>query len=159
MCIYTLMTERLKHSPADDSPDPRHCAHANLRKTMRVVSQVYNAALKPSGLRATQFTLLAVLSRRGELPLTQLAEILVMDRTTLTRNLKPLLAKGWIEVGREKDERVRLISITQAGRELVAEATPLWRDAQARIVNGVGSEKLSSMIGMLSLVVEKVRDG
>ena len=158
-CICTFMTKQLKDSPAGDSPDLRLCAHANLRKTMRVVSQVYDAALKPSGLRATQFTLLAVLSRRGDLPLTQLADILVMDRTTLTRNLKPLMAKGWIEVGREKDERVRLISITEAGCRLVAEATPLWRDAQARIVNGVGGEKLSSMIETLSLVVEKVRDG
>jgi DNA-binding MarR family transcriptional regulator len=82
-----------------------------------------------------------------------------MDRTTLTRNLKPLLAKGWIAVGKEKDERVRLISVTEAGRQLVAEATPLWRDAQTRIINGVGGEKLSSMIETLSLVVEKVRDG
>ncbi len=152
------MTKQLKNSSPGNSPDLRLCAHANLRKTMRVVSQVYNAALKPSGLRATQFTLLAVLSRRGDLPLTQLADILVMDRTTLTRNLKPLMAKGWVEVGREKDERVRLISITEVGRQLVAEATPLWRDAQARIVNGVGSEKLSSMIETLSLVVEKARD-
>lgn len=158
-CICTLMTKQLEGSPVGDSPDLRLCAHANLRKTMRVVSQAYDAALKPSGLRATQFTLLAVLSRRGEQPLTQLAEILVMDRTTLTRNLKPLMAKGWVAVGREKDERVRLISITEAGRELVAEAIPLWRNAQARIVNGVGSEKLSTMIETLALVVEKVRAG
>jgi DNA-binding MarR family transcriptional regulator len=76
---------------------------------MRVISQVYDAALRPSGLRATQFTLLAVLSSQGELPLTKLAEILVLDCTTLTRNLKPLLAQGMLEISREKDERIRLI--------------------------------------------------
>ena len=100
-------------------PDIRICAHANLRKAMRVVSQAYDAALRPTGLKATQFTLLAVLARRSDMPLTKLSRILVMDRTTLTRNLKPLQAKGWLEIGREKDERIRLIAITGAGRTIV----------------------------------------
>jgi len=141
----------------DGKPDISICAHANLRKAMRVVSQAYDAALRPSGLRATQFTLLAVLAGRGELPLTKLSEILVMDRTTLTRNLKPLLAQGWLEVGREKDERVRLISITDDGRRIVAEATPLWRVAQTRVTEGIGDIRLSGMIDDLNTLVDAVR--
>jgi DNA-binding MarR family transcriptional regulator len=124
---------------------------------MRVISQVYDAALRPSGLRATQFTLLAVLSSQGELPLTKLAEILVLDRTTLTRNLKPLLAQGLLEIGREKDERIRLISITDAGRSLVAEAVPLWCEAQARVTGGLGEARLSGLIGDLNALVEAIR--
>ena len=108
-------------------PNMEICAHANLRKAMRVVSQAYDAALKPAGLRATQFTLLAVLARAGEMPVTKLADTLVMERTTLTRNLRPLQTQGWLEIGRDRDERVRLVSITDAGRRVVAEATPLWR--------------------------------
>ena len=141
------MTEHEAESMHDDL---RLCAHANLRKAMRVVSQRYDAALKPAGIRATQFTLLAVLSRRGPLPLTRLAEILVMDRTTLTRNLKPLAARGWIAAGREKDERIRLISITEAGRSLVDAATPLWREAQTRVVDGIGTKRFTAMLGTLS---------
>ena len=124
---------------------------------MRVVSQAYDAALKPSGLRATQFTLLAVLARLGEMPLTKLSKILVLDRTTLTRNLKPLQAQGWLEVGREKDERIRLISITEAGRRIVAEATPLWRDAQTRVTEALGEIRLTGMLDDLNALVEAVR--
>lgn len=130
------------------------CAHANLRKAMRVVSQAYDAALKPSGLRATQFTLLAVLAGAGEMPLTKLAETLVMERTTLTRNLKPLQAQGWLKIGKDKDERVRLVSITDAGRRAVAEATPLWRDAQTRMTKSIGRKRLSRLLDDLAVIVD-----
>ena len=139
------------------APDIGLCAHANLRKATRVVSQAYDATLKPSGLRATQFTVLAVLARRGAVAMTKLAEILVMDRTTLTRNLKPLRAKGWLDIGREEDDRVRLVSITDAGREVVAQATPLWRDAQNRVTREFGDGRLSGMIDDLTALVEAVR--
>lgn len=143
--------------PTSDGPDIRTCAHANLRKALRVVSQAYDSALKPVGIRATQFTLLAVVAGRGELPLTKLAEVLVMDRTTLTRNLKPLVKQGWLKIGREDDERIRLISITDAGRQVVAEATPLWRDVQDRVGEGLGAERLSGLINDLNAVTETVR--
>ena len=138
-------------------PDTGLCAHANLRKAMRVVSQAYDAALRPTGLKATQFTLLVVLARRGKMPLTKLSRILVMDRTTLTRNLKPLQAKGWLEIGREKDERIRLILITDAGRDIVAQATPAWRDAQARVTEGLGQARLAGLIEDLSALVKAAR--
>ncbi len=138
-------------------PDAGICAHANLRKAMRVVSQAYDAALRPAGLKATQFNLLAVLARRGDMPLTKLSRILVMDRTTLTRNLRPLQAKGWLEIGREKDERIRLIAITATGRNILARATPLWRNAQTRVTEGFGDTRLSAMIDDLNALVETVR--
>ena len=146
-------------TPPPLQPDIRICAHANLRKAMRVVSQVYDAALKPSGLRATQFTLLAVLAGQGDLPMTKLSEVLVLDRTTLTRNLQPLLAKGWLEIGREKDERIRLIAITDPGRSIVAEATPLWREAQIRVTKELGEMRLTGMIDDLNALVDAVRAG
>ncbi len=139
-------------------PDAGICAHANLRKAMRVVSQAYDAALRPAGLKATQFNLLAVLARRGGMPLTKLSRILVMDRTTLTRNLRPLQAKGWLEIGREKDERIRLIAITATGRNILARATPLWRNAQTRVTEGFGDTRLSAMIDDLNALVEAVRN-
>ena len=70
------------------------CTCANLRKATRVITQAFDAALQPTGLKATQFTVLATLARQGDGPLTLLAESLVMDRTTLTRNLKPWSARG-----------------------------------------------------------------
>ena len=118
---------------------------------------MYDAALKPSGLRATQFTLLAVLAKRGELPLTKLAEILVLDRTTLTRNLKPLVKKGWLSIGREEDERIRLISLTEQGHTVVREATPLWRQAQKNIVAQIGAENLPKLVADLNSLVQTMQ--
>lgn len=138
-------------------PDISLCANANLRQATRVVSQIYDATLKPCGVKATQFTLLAVLAKRGELPLTKLAEILVLDRTTLTRNLQPLVKKGWITIDREDDERIRLISLTAQGRTLVREATPLWRQAQMSIVSRVGAENLPKLVADLNLLVRTIQ--
>jgi DNA-binding MarR family transcriptional regulator len=134
------------------------CAHANLRRTMRAVGRHYDQALKPSGLKATQFTLLAVLANKREMPVTQLAEVMGMDRTTLTRNLGPLQRGGWIENGREEDERVRLISLSEAGFEKVEQAVPMWRAAQARVVDTLGASgvaELSDVLAALSLSAEQ----
>lgn len=124
---------------------------------MRVVSQHYDRALKPAGLRATQFTLLAVLAGKGPLPLTRLAEALVLDRTTLTRNLAPLVARGLVEDGTEDDERVRLVAVTEAGRALVAEATPLWREAQGQVARLLGDDRLAVLLGDLGTLVAALR--
>lgn len=124
---------------------------------MRVVSQVYDSALRPTGLRATQFTLLAVLAQHGDMPLTRLAELLVMDRTTLSRNLKPLLSSGWLQTGADKDQRVRMVSITAAGRDIVALATPLWRGAQVDVSRGLGSVRLARLIKELNSMIETIR--
>lgn len=144
-------------SPHSDAPDLGRCAHANLRRAMRLVSQLYDEALRPSGLRATQFTLLAVLARRGPMPMTRLADLLVLDRTTLSRNLRPLIARGLLTVGREKDERVRLIAITGPGRAVVARATPLWRTAQQQVAGRLGDERLAGLIDDLTALVEELR--
>jgi DNA-binding MarR family transcriptional regulator len=156
--VYALIMKTTNPTqPPPAKPDIGLCAHANLRKAMRVVSQAYDAALRPCRLKATQFTLLAVLAGRGEMPLTKLSDILVMDRTTLSRNLKPLLAQGFLEIGREKDERIRLVSITQSGRDIVDRGAPLWRDAQSRVVDGLGEARLAGMINDLNALVEAVR--
>ncbi len=133
------------------------CTCANLRKAARVVTQAYEAALQPTGLKATQFTLLATLSKRGDLPLTKLAEALVVDRTTLTRNLKPLVGKGFVGVGQDGDQRVRRISLTDAGKDILDEALPLWRKAQSRLVESLGRERWSGFLSDLTETVALVQ--
>jgi DNA-binding MarR family transcriptional regulator len=134
------------------------CTCANLRKAARVVTQAYDAALQPDGLKATQFTLLAVLAKRGDAPLTRLADALVMDRTTLTRNLKPLIRKGLIRIENEQDRRVRKVSLTEAGRRVVEDARPRWEQAQSRIVEGLGQARWSGFLEDLAATVAVVRD-
>ncbi len=138
--------------------DVAACTCANLRKAARVVTQAYDAALRPAGLKATQFTLLATLAKRGDAPLTRLADALVMDRTTLTRNLKPLLRKGLIRIEHEQDRRVRKVSLTEAGRRVFEDARRRWEQAQSRIVEGLGQARWSGFVDDLTTTVALVRD-
>lgn len=138
--------------------DPASCTCANLRKAARAVTQAYDDALRPSGMKSTQFTLLAALAKLGDMPLTKLAEVLVMDRTTLTRNLKPLLGKGWVGATRDADQRVRRIALTGAGRQAHDTALPLWRSAQSRLVGRLGPERWSGFLGDLSEAIAATQE-
>ena len=119
-----------------------------------MVTQVYDAALRPVGLRATQFTMLSVLAKRGQIRQSKFADILGMDGTTLTRNLQPLLKNEWIQIDREEDQRVRLISITKLGRDVLDQAVPLWWQVQSRFVTGLGDERWSGLLGTLATAAD-----
>ena len=139
--------------------DPAACTCAQLRKAARVVTQDYDEALAPAGLRTTQFTVLATLARRGEVPLTRLAEALVMDRTTLTRNLKPLVRDQLVRIEAAADQRVRRVSLTGRGRAALDRALPLWHAAQSRLVGRLGRARWAALIGDLEATVALVQDG
>jgi DNA-binding MarR family transcriptional regulator len=119
----------------------RACACANLRKAARAVTQVFDEALAPSGLRVTQFTLLVTNRLAGESTINKLAEKMAMDRTTLSRNLKPLARSGLLEVQPGEDGRTRLVRITQAGEQALEVAYPLWRQAQQKTLSALGRER------------------
>jgi DNA-binding MarR family transcriptional regulator len=112
------------------------CACRNLRQAARAVTQLYDQALRPSGLRVTQFTLLVAVSVSEPVPITRLADALSLDRTTLARDLKPLAERGLVEIAAGDDRRLRVVRLTSQGREAIGRAYPLWRQAQAHIVEG-----------------------
>ena len=153
MCKYTFMKNNTPEGIMRDPADVAACTFANLRKATRVVTQHYEAALRPLDLTATQFTMLAMLDRRGPLRLTDLAEALVMDRTTLTRNLKPLTARGLVQIGADTDRRVRRLSISEAGGVLLKKAIPEWRAAQTALVDGLGRARWANMLDHLDAAV------
>lgn len=135
------------------------CTCANLRKAARMVTQAYDAALQSTGLKSTQFILLANLAEQGDMPLTQLADALVMDRTTLTRNLKPLVRQGLVHVAQEADLRVRRISLTRAGRAAVVAARPKWEAMQLRVSERLGDARWAGLLDDLNATVEVFREG
>jgi len=102
----------------------RACACANLRRAARAVTQLFDEALAPSGLRTTQFTLLVTSRLMGESTINELAERMAMDRTTLSRNLKPLVRSGLLEMQPGEDGRTRLVRLTPAGEKALEEAYP-----------------------------------
>lgn len=133
------------------------CACANLRSTTRLVTQFYDGFLQPSGLQTSQYSLLTRLARFEAISLSQFAQVMVMDRTTLTRNLEPLIRRGLVARVQGQDQRMRMIQITPQGRDLQATARPLWEQAQARIVGAFGSERFQALIGELAAVSEVVQ--
>jgi DNA-binding MarR family transcriptional regulator len=137
----------------------RACACANLRRAARAVTQLFDEALAPSGLRATQFTLLVTSRLMGESTINELAERMAMDRTTLSRNLKPLVRNGLLEVRPGEDGRTRLVWITAAGEQALEEAYPLWQQAQQEIVGVLGEERHEALLGDVAQAVSLVARG
>ncbi len=134
-----------------------NCAAGNLRQTTRMVSQMYDEALRPSGLRVTQFNLLVALTQTGPISISQLADVLDMDRTTLSRNLKPLEREGWVQTESDDDRRRRLIVLSTEGEAVLAYALPLWKAAQAQIVIGLGQDRFTGLLHELTAVQQVVR--
>ena len=135
------------------------CACANLRKAVRAVSQLYDDAFRPIGLRATQFGLLGATGMLGPLTINRLAEAIVMDRTTLTRNLRPLEKQGLLQIKSGKDRREREVSITRRGQVVLAKGYPLWKKAQGKVVKGLGPERVNRLLKDLSAVVTVAQRG
>jgi|ERR1700739_3134724 DNA-binding MarR family transcriptional regulator len=129
------------------------CTCFSLRKTTRAITQLYDEALRPTGLRVTQFSLLIATVMLESVTVTRLAEIGVMDRTTLTRNLKPLEKKGLIKVTPGDDQRTRVVTLTTHGKEALSKALPLWEKAQARVIKELGQERWKSLQANLGEVV------
>lgn len=135
-----------------DADDFLNCTNFALRKATRAATQFYDEALAPTGLRITQFPVLALAAGRGPITVARLAEDLVMDRTTLSRNLKPLVRAGWLQVTPGEDQRERLVAATDAGRAVLAQAQPLWRKAQVHMRDALGRQRWAELIGHLTSI-------
>lgn len=133
------------------------CPARHLRMATRVATQLYDEVFKPIGLRSTQMPVLVATTLLEPATITQLANALVMDRTTLTRNLRPLERDGLIIITTGDDQRTREVALTAHGKEVVAQALPLWEQAQARIVDELGEEWRQDILEKLSALVSLVR--
>jgi DNA-binding MarR family transcriptional regulator len=121
------------------------CSCFAVRRAARAITQHYDRRLRPSGLRATQFTLLVVLALEGRKPLGRIADRLGTERTTLTRNLRPLVARGLVVVGSHPDRRIQLLEASPRGIAVARKALPLWREAQRSIAGLFTPEALRSL--------------
>ena len=132
------------------------CNCTALRKATRRVSQLYDSALEPCGLRTTQRAILNHIARSGTPPIGELAEALVMDRGALTHNLKPLERDRLVEIRVDpKDRRNRLVALTAAGRARLEESAALWQRAQDGFEAGFGVAKSASLRKALEYLVSE----
>ena len=120
------------------------CTCARLRKLTRRLTRIYDAHLAAQAIKVTQYSLLAN-AARGERTLSEFAIELEMDRSTLSRNLAPLAAQGWVEISVGADPRSRSISVTAAGRRKLKAALPLWRRAQCEIESLLGAASVGEL--------------
>jgi DNA-binding MarR family transcriptional regulator len=124
---------------------PRGCTNHKLRQLSRAVTRHYDAYITATGLKNTQYSLLSHVVQLGPIRPSDLARRMRLDASTLTRNLQPLLAQGWLRQGPGEDARSRLIEATDAGRAKRAEAQRAWKQAQLALNARVGSERVAAL--------------
>jgi DNA-binding MarR family transcriptional regulator len=120
---------------------PRLCYALAARKSARYLSRLYGSHLAPAGLTVSQFSILGLLKQHGRLKITELADMLMMERTSLVRALKPLQASGSVVADRSGNGRAFDVTLSASGLEKVAEAMPLWAAAQAAFEGEVGRDR------------------
>jgi DNA-binding MarR family transcriptional regulator len=131
----------------------KSCTCFNLRKATRRVTSFYDAALKPSGLKVTQMTLLTAIRVLEPVTIKRLAKAIVIDRTTLSRNVSLLNKKGMIDIEPGDDLRTRKLTLTELGHTALVAAFPLWQKAQVEIINELGEDRWASLLEGISDLV------
>lgn len=127
----------------------RDCLLTRTRRISRIITNIYDHALRPHGLNAPQFSLLVVIARLGGASRAEIGRSNYQERSTLTRNLGLILAEGWItEEPSKEGGRARPVVISQAGLDLLVEAAPAWRSAQAKAKKLFGEEGVSAILGV-----------
>jgi DNA-binding MarR family transcriptional regulator len=129
------------------------CNCSSLRGAARAVSAAYDEALRPSGLRTTQFSILDKVAVLGEVSMGDLADLLAMDRSTLGRNLKPLEREKFLKISVGEDRRARIIATTASGRKRLEMAYPLWKAVQARFERKVGKREAKKILELTRSLV------
>src|ERR1700730_1860276 len=140
ICIY--------HGMSKPATFALSCMCASFRRASRILTQHYDTALRPLGLRATQFTLLQALSLAGEVSQRTLGEILAIDSTTLTRTLAIMGRRGWIASRSGKDRRERWLSLSEIGRAEFKRARPHWEKVQQGLRARLGNKRWNELLNL-----------
>ena len=130
------------------------CTCGELRKAARAITLLYDNAFKSSGLLSTQLNVLQVINKSDSIRISHLAKELGMDRTTLTRNLSVLERQELIQISSGKDNRTRIVLITQKGRTALAKAIPLWNKVQSKLKQQMGDTLWNELMNNLSQFVK-----
>ena len=148
------MKTLVKMTDVAEVPKPQGCTNLKLRQLMRRVAQHYDVELAKTGLKTTQYSLLSHVVKLGPIRAVDLAGVMRMSTSTLSRNLQPLIASGWIEVNAGNDARSRLISATEAGQTKRTEAQRKWRIAQEGINATLGIERVAALHALIDESLE-----
>lgn len=137
-CIYTFM----KYD------DPKNCLTFHAQRIARSMGRQMELALQPVGLTNQQFTTLTILRQAKIMATSELAEIMGVERTTMTRNIEQMRRKGWLEPTQAEDRRVKAFQLTKTGTDLQAEAYPLWQAQQTKFLDELGTQTATDLIAL-----------
>lgn len=135
------------------------CTANNLRKATRAITSLFDDALRPTGLRISQLSILVALALAEEATVSKLAGLLALDRTTMTKNLAPLERRGLVATASGPDARQRILRLTAKGRAALATALPVWERVQARVVRRLGVGQWKGLLQGLRATVSLGRVG
>lgn len=135
---------------------PIECTCFRLRGAARRVTAIYGKHLAPTGLKISQFSLLGFILAEGPVSIGTLSELAATDRTTLTRNLRPLLDDGLVEPAASSDRRRRAFVATAAGRALFKRALPLWAEAEQAVRAALGARLTADLHGTIARSMERI---
>lgn len=133
------------------------CGGFNLRRASRAVTQLFDQALESTGLRSTQVVILMTIVADDSPSIAQLARELVMDPSTLTRNLRPLLKQGLLDLSHSGRGKAKKVALTDKGREKLQELLPIWNQTQRQFVKHVGARRWNSVRNDLRALVEALQ--
>jgi len=159
-CIYTCLVGSKSREPRPDRAATfvrLPCACANLRRTTRLVTQLYEQALRPAGVTAPQFTLLQALELAPAISQKKLAGLLGTDSTTLTRTLALLRKRGWLRAEPGADRRALRLGLTQSGEKQYERALPYWQSAQKHLKRALGEVNWKKMTDAVVHVAEAIQ--
>ena len=137
---------------------PQGCTNLKLRQLSRLATRHYNRYVSETGIKNTQYSLLSHVVVLGPIRPGDLAKRMHMDASTLTRNLQPLVAQGWVTVGAGSDARSRLVEATEAGQAKRAEGQRAWKTAQLALNELLGVERVAALHELLDACIEILKD-
>jgi DNA-binding MarR family transcriptional regulator len=137
---------------------PSGCTNLKLRQLSRLVSRHYDAFVAPTGLKNTQYSLLSHVALAGPIRPSDLAQRMRIDASTLTRNLQPLIARGWLALGPGEDARSRLVSVTDSGRVKRAEGQRAWKQAQLTLNERLGQARIVALHSLVDECMQSLEE-
>jgi len=142
----------------DSSVKLQGCTNLKLRQLSRVVTRHYDAYVTATGLKNTQYSLLSHVVLLGPIRPSDLAQRMRLDASSLTRNLQPLVAQGWLRQGPGEDARSRLVEATDAGRAKRAEAQRAWKQAQLALNACLGAKRVAALHALVDDCIRRLAD-
>lgn len=149
-----MNSENKSLSPNFDRIDPRTCLNGKLRKLHRIISAAYMSNLKPFGLRGSMLSILFIIGKRPGVNQKTIADILILDQSTMSRDLKKLVEKGWVDFFKGGvDARNKQLRLTNEGIELLEEVTPVWESMHHTVEEVLGKHNIMQ----IDLITEAIR--